>query len=157
VRAIAATLDPTLRLDDVRSLDELAWNVDLPAMIAAGALAGIIGLGLFLSAAGIFSLMSISVARRTREIGLRSALGASRPRLLVAIFARAAALVGTGVAVANLILVLIIKFGLELELSQVAPALLGTSALMLAVGLLACFEPARRALRIQPADALKES
>ena len=59
-------------------------------LVGAGAIAAVVGLGLFLSAAGIFSLMSVSVARRTREIGLRAALGASPARLLAGVFSRAA-------------------------------------------------------------------
>ena len=77
VRAIASTVDPGLRLEEMRRLDDWMWRIDLPAMVSASALAGVVALGLFLSAAGIFSLMSVTVARRTREIGLRSALGAS--------------------------------------------------------------------------------
>ena len=83
-----------------------AWTC--PMMVAAGAIAGVVGLGLFLSAAGIFSLMSVSVARRTREIGLRTALGASRARLLAGIFSRAVVLVGSGVAAGNLVLLLFV-------------------------------------------------
>jgi putative ABC transport system permease protein len=157
VRSIASQLDAGLRLDEVRSLDDLAWRVDLPQMIAAGALASIVSLGLFLSSAGIFSLMSVSVARRTREIGLRSALGASRPRLLAGIFTRALVLVGSGVAAGNGVLLLFITLTTEVALSDVGGALIGTSALMLTVGLLGCVEPARRALRIHPTDALRES
>lgn len=155
VRAIAANLDPGLRLDDMRSLEDLAWRVDVPQMIVAGAIAGVVCLGLFLSAAGIFSLMSVSVARRTREIGLRSTLGASPARLLAGIFSRAVVLVGSGVAAGNLVLLLFVTLATELDLAEVADALLTTSALMLTVGLLACVEPARRALRIHPTDALK--
>ena len=76
VRAIASTVDPGLRLEEMRRLDDWTWRLDLPAMVSASALAGVVALGLFLSAAGIFSLMSVTVARRTREIGLQSALGA---------------------------------------------------------------------------------
>ena len=157
LRTIAVSLDPGLRLDDVRSLDELAWRQDVPNMVVAGAIAAVVGLGLFLSAAGIFSLMSVSVARRTREIGLRSALGASQARLLAGIFSRAIVLVGSGIAAGNLVLVLVVTLVTEVDLVDVADALLVTSAVMLTVGLLACVEPARRALRIHPTDALKEA
>jgi putative ABC transport system permease protein len=157
LREIAANLDPGLRLDDVQLLDDLAWRVDVPQMVGAGAIVGVVSLGLFLSAAGIFSLMSVSVARRTREIGLRAALGASPRRLLVGVFSRAGVLVGSGVAAGNLVLLLFVTLAAEVDVADVAAALMTTSAVMLTVGLLACVEPARRALRIHPIDALKEA
>jgi hypothetical protein len=157
VRVIAAALDPGLRLDEVRALDELTWRVDVPAMVAAGAIVFVVALGLFLSAAGIFALMSVSVARRTKEIGLRTALGASRTRVLAGIFRRAAVLVGSGVIGGNLVLMLFISLEEEVAIGDVSGALMGTSLVMLTVGLLACLEPARRALRIHPTDALKEA
>ena len=157
IRSIAASIDPGLRLDEVRPLDDHVWNLDVPNMVAAGAIAFIVALGLFLSAAGIFSLMSVSVARRTREIGLRAALGASPARLLAGVFSRALVLIGSGIAAGNSVLMLFVALSDEVTLSEVAEALVGTSLLMLIVGLLACVEPARRALRIQPTDALKEA
>ena len=155
VREIATGLNQGLRLDDMRTLAEHAWRVDVPAMIAAGALAGVVVLGLFMSASGIFSLMSVSVARRTREIGLRAALGASPLRLLRGVFARAAVLIGSGVAAGNVLLLGVAALSPEVDTTQIATPLLLTSAVMLTVGLLACVEPARRALGIQPTDALR--
>lgn len=157
LRSIAADLDPGLRLDEVRTLEEFVWRVDVPSMVMAGAIAGVVGLGLFLSAAGIFALMSVSVARQTREIGLRAALGATPTRLLGGIFTRALVLVGSGIAAGNLVLVLFIWLETEVEMADVYDALLTTSTVMLVVGLLACAEPARRALRIHPSDALKDA
>ena len=156
LRSIAVSVDPGLRLESVHSLDDLAWRVDVPAVVAAGAVLGVVGLGLFLSAAGIFSLMSVSIARRTREIGLRSALGAGRRRLLAGVFSRAVLLVGSGIAAGNAVLLLFVKLSEEATIADVWGALLTTSCVMFAVGLLACIEPARRALRINPTDALKE-
>jgi putative ABC transport system permease protein len=157
LRAIAAAVDPGLRLDEMRSLAELAWRVDLPGVIVAASLTGIVCLGLFLSAAGIYALMSASVARRTREIGLRSALGATPARLLAGIFSRAIVLVGSGVAAGNLVLLLFVTLATDVELADVTNPILTTSAVMLTVGLLACVEPARRTLRVQPTDALKDA
>src|SRR4029453_13728793 len=65
VRAIAADLNAGLGIAEIRPPDEVAWRVDLPMMIGAGAIVAVVTLGLFLSAAGIFALMSVSVARRT--------------------------------------------------------------------------------------------
>ncbi len=157
LRALAFSLDAGLRLDEMRSLDEFAWRVDVPQMVMAGAIASVVALGMFLSAAGIFSLMSVSVARKTREIGLRAALGASRGRLLAGIFSRAVVLVGSGIVAGNLILLLFIGLEEEVAVTDVIDALAVTSVVMLTVGLLACVEPARRALRIHPTEALKEA
>jgi ABC-type antimicrobial peptide transport system permease subunit len=157
LRAIAFNLDAGLRLDDMRTLDEYAWRVDVPQMVLAGAIACVVALGLFLSAAGIFSLMSVSVARRTREIGLRAALGASQGRLIAGIFSKAMVLIGSGVAAGNIILLLFISLEADVSIADVWGALAITSAVMLTVGLLACVEPARRALRIHPTDALKDA
>jgi ABC-type lipoprotein release transport system permease subunit len=77
--------------------------------------------------------------------------------LLAAIFTRALVLVGSGVAAGNLAIIIPAVVSTELELVNVAGALLTASVVMLTVGLLACVEPARRALRLQPADALKEA
>jgi hypothetical protein len=157
VRSIVADADPDLRLVEVRSLQDLAWAQDLPGVIVSVAIASIVALGLILSAFGIFSLMSVSVARRTKEIGLRAALGATPTRLLAGVFARAMVLIGSGIAAGNSALLLFVYLSEEIELSFVVDALLWTSAGMLTVGLLACIEPARRALRIHPTDALKEA
>jgi putative ABC transport system permease protein len=157
LRSIALELDLSLRLDDVRSLADLAWQQEVPQMVVSGTIATVVVLGMFLSAAGIFSLMSVSVSRRTREIGLRTALGATQSRLLAGIFSRALVLVGSGIIAGNAIILLIAALSDEIDVSQMWTGLLATSALMLAVGMLACVEPARRALRIQPTDALKEA
>ena len=157
VRAVAASLDPGLRLAEVRRLDDHAWRVDVPQMVGAGTIAGVVCLGLFLSAAGIFSLLSVSVSRRTREIGLRAALGASPARLLGRIVARAIVLMGSGIAAGNAVLLLFVTLATDVALADVLDALLVTSGVMLMVGLLACIEPARRALRIDPTEALKEA
>jgi ABC-type antimicrobial peptide transport system permease subunit len=70
---------------------------------------------------------------------------------------RAAVLVGSGVAAGNAVLVLFITPSEEVDLSQVIDELLITAAMMFGVGLIACVQPARRALRIQPVEALKEA
>jgi predicted permease len=156
VRGIAADIDAGLRLGEVGSLDDLAWRVDRPQMVVAASIATIVALGLFLSAAGIFSLMSVSIARRTKEIGIRAALGASHSRILLGVFRRALLLVGSGVAIGNAVIALSVYFS-GVGWGFMLDALTGTSSIMLTVGLLACVQPARRALRIQPTDALREA
>ena len=90
VREIAAAVDPGIRLATVQPLDEVVWSRLAPFRAVLAGVVGVVSLGLFLSAAGIFSLMSVSVARRTREIGLRVALGASPGRVLAGIFCASA-------------------------------------------------------------------
>ena len=72
------------------------WQRDDGLMMQAGALAAVLLLVLFLSALGIFSLMSVTVSRRTREIGLRAALGASTRQVLTGILSRSALLMAGG-------------------------------------------------------------
>jgi len=157
LRAVATALDPGLRLSDLKSLDDVVWQEDVPMVVGAAAVIAVVSLGLFLSASGIYALVSVSVARRTREIGLRAALGASRAALVRGVLYRAVVLVGSGVLAGNGLLLLFAWQATEVSIARFIPSLLGTSAIMLGVGLVACVEPARRALRIQPMDALKQS
>ena len=101
VREIAAALDPGLRLSNLHSLDDVVWQEDVGMVAGAVAIVAEVSLGLFLSAAGIYALMSVRVSRRTREIGLRSALGASRTALVRGVIYRAVALVGSGIVAGN--------------------------------------------------------
>ena len=118
---------------------------------------------MFLSALGIFSLVSVSVSRRTREIGLRAALGANPRHVLAGILSRGMVLMGSGITAGGALLLLSVALGQgpsgrPAEDVALFAAYLGvTSAVMLAACLLACIGPARRALRINPTDALREA
>jgi putative ABC transport system permease protein len=159
VREIAAAVDPEIRLGTIQPLDEVVWSYDAAMLGASGGIAGVVSLGLFLSTAGIFSLMSVSVARRRREIGLRVALGASPGRVIVGLLSRALALIGGGIAAGSAVLILfvILVDADDVTVGFVVRELLITSWVMLIVGLLGCVEPTRRALRINPTEALKEA
>ena len=85
---IAAHVDARLFVGDARPLDEWVRQRDDGLTMQAGALAAVTLLVLFLSALGIFSLVSVSVSRRTREIGLRMALGANPRHVLAGILSR---------------------------------------------------------------------
>jgi putative ABC transport system permease protein len=157
MRALAAELDLGLRLGRVESLTEAAWRSDIDALLAAAATGGAVLLGLCLSAVAIFSLMSVTVARRTREIGLRTALGASPARVLRGVFSHALLLVGGGVVTGNLLLLLLTMLNSRtVPWTFIGRGLLITSMLMMTVGVLACVSPARRALRIDPTAALRD-
>ena len=131
------------------------------APVAASA--GVSALVLFLSAMGLFALMSISVSRRTREIGVRVALGANPRDVLASIVTQAMVLMGSGVAAGGSLVLLSVALGLGPsgrpadDVASFAAWIGITSAVMLGAGLLACIEPARRDLSINPSDALKDA
>ena len=156
LREITTVLDPSLRLHDVLPLDEVLSQEQRAMRMGALAI-GLITLSvLLLSAAGIYSLMSFTVARRRREIGIRSALGAGPHRILGSIFARALAQLAVGVAVGLAAAALLERLtGGDLMNGEGIVLLPTVSMLMMAVGLIATFGPARRGLRIQPTEALK--
>jgi ABC-type antimicrobial peptide transport system permease subunit len=118
-------------------------------------LGAVTSLVLFLSALGIFSLLSVSVSRRTREIGLRGALGANPRHVLFEILSRALVLMGTGIGTGGAFLLFLIA-AWEENVALFAGWLGITCVVMLTVGVIACIEPARRALGINPIDALRQ-
>jgi predicted permease len=159
---IAAGVDGGLSVLEARPLGESIWQRDYWMVASAAAWAGVSALVLLLSAMGLFALMSISVSRRTREIGVRMALGASPRHVLARIVAHATVLMGSGVAAGCGVLLLGVALGLGPtgrpadDVVLFAGWIAITSAVMLSAGLLACVEPAGRALRISPSDALRE-
>jgi putative ABC transport system permease protein len=160
---IAATVDARLLVQDSQPMEEWVRQRDDHLIVMVGAQVMVTVLILFLSALGIFSLVSISVSRRTREIGLRAALGATPRQVLARILSRAVVLMGSGIAAGGALLIwsLALGAGPSGRPAEDVPLFAGylamTSAVMLAACLLACIGPARRALRINPTDALREA
>jgi predicted permease len=156
LRAVAMTVDPSLRLYDLLPLNEVNQGAQrwLTWLFRITAAAG--GAALLLSLAGIYSVMSFTVARRTREIGIRVALGADHRRIVTAIFRRPLAQVAAGV-VAGGILAFMLASGEFGDTPSAGPvALLALYALvMMGVCLLACIVPTRRALSVEPTEALR--
>ena len=160
---VAATVDARLLVQDSQPMEEWVRQRNDHLIVMVGAQVAVTVLVLFLSALGIFSLVSISVSRRTREIGLRAALGATPRQLLARIVSRAVVLMGSGIAAGGALLIwsLVLGAGPSGRPAEDVPLFAGylgmTSAVMLAACLLACIGPARRALRINPTDALREA
>jgi len=156
LRRIATSVDPMLQLSGTNALDAMYREDTLAAARLALVIALITGSVLLLSAAGIHALMSFTVNQRRREIGIRSALGASARRILASVLARAMWQLALGVGVG-----LTMAIGLDVvaggALMEGTGLLLvpGTAAFMLIVGLLAAAGPARRGLRVQPTEALR--
>ena len=150
LRTLAADVDPTIRLTDVQPLTQVGGG-EARMNWALTAVAWLVSLiVLLLSASGIHALMSFTVTRRTREIGIRAALGARPGRIVARIFSRALLQISAGVLAGSGLAALL---GLE-SMRQVL-LLLAADGLMLVVGLTACAVPLRRALRIHPTEALR--
>lgn len=123
-------------------------------------LGGVILSVLLLSAAGLYALMSFTVNRRRREIGIRSALGAQPRRLLAGIFRRALGQVGVGAVVGILAAIPLNRF-LSMAMEDLRHAHIPgvvpmTAIFMMVVGVLAAAGPARRGLRVDPTEALRD-
>ena len=157
LRELTAAVDPNLQLRDVRnSEDSLKRERSIMRLIGVTIAAAMLSV-VALSGAGIYSLMSFTVERRRKEIGIRTALGADPARILRGIFSRAFAQLGLG-ALAGLAGAFVLESALEGEMFQGNGAVILpiVAAFMTAVGLIATIVPARRGLQIQPTEALRE-
>jgi putative ABC transport system permease protein len=161
VRALARAIDPNLMIDTPTLWESIEdSNTFLQQARVAAALTAALGaLALLLSAVGLFGLMAYSVAQRTREIGVRIALGARRLDVVSMIIGRGLRLVSIG---------LVLGLGAGAACSRVMSSLLfglgafdvmafgGVTLLLLAVALAACYLPARRASNVDPLVALRQ-
>jgi len=153
-RAVLRDLDPMLPLYDVRTfsqhIDRNLYLRRIPARIFV--VLGPLLLGL--AAIGIYAVVSYAVARRTREIGVRLAFGATSGRVVLQIIRENLGVITQGAAIGWLLALVISVHafptgGLNL------PVFLGVPAILLGVATLACWIPARRASRIDPMAALR--
>jgi predicted permease len=157
LRAAVANIDVEIQLEDVRSLEAADHEERVFLSGVATALTAMGGMALLLSIVGIYALLSFMVTRRTREIGIRIALGAQSWQVLRSI---------TGAATVHLLIGGLIGTGLGVLFVQLRSLILisiptpgvwmpTTIFLTLAIaGLAACWLPARRALGIRPSEAL---
>lgn len=165
VRHIAAAVDPSLRLVQIQRLNEvnagMLWVIRLWMTVTAV----MSSVALLLSLAGLYAVMSFTVARRTREIGVRVALGGSRQRILAAIFRRPLIQMALGVMAGITAIAVITAWfpysdgpgaGEAEGLTAAAIAMqAGYALLMFGVCMLACVVPTRRALNVEPTVALR--
>ncbi len=159
LRALAAEVDPTVMIEEPMLLSEVTNGMMAELRFVAFAVVFIAGIAVLLPTAGLYALVSFTVAQRTREIGIRTALGA-QPRTIVVTIARravgqltAGVLLGVGFAV--------VLMGNEYQQDQLfehakVPAIMMVVLATLLVGALACLVPTLRGLRIQPTEAFRE-
>jgi len=158
VRSAVEALDKNLPLYDVKTMRQHLSIALLPARLAGSAL-GIFGLlALLLAAAGLYGVMANVVAGRTREIGIRMALGADALAVLRLILQQGMRLVliGLGLGLAAALAVTHLLKSLLFGVSTTDPlTFAGIAVLLTAVALLACWIPARRATKVDPMNALR--
>jgi predicted permease len=156
VAALARQADPGLHLRDIVTLDDVVKQEHSRMAVLSVVFGSVVLVALVFSAAGLYALMAVAVQRRTREIGIRVALGASPRRVLRTVFARAGRQLGGGIIAGNSLILLLAWRADSLTAGLLVSSAV-TSVIMAAVGVLACAAPARRALRIQPTEALRQS
>ncbi|HVH72119.1 MAG TPA: FtsX-like permease family protein, partial [Candidatus Dormibacteraeota bacterium] len=158
VRHEVASLDPALPVFSVRTMREYVDGVLEQPRLSMALMASFGGLALMMAVGGIYGVLSYSVSRRTREIGIRMAVGATRGKILAFIMREGVMLSLAGVALgetgalASMRLIRSLLYGVSVT---DAATYLFVPALSLTVALAATFLPARRATRIDPMVALR--
>jgi ABC-type antimicrobial peptide transport system permease subunit len=159
LRKAVLGMDRSMPLFDVGTLEDHLALPLTPARLAASALGGFGFLAVLLAAIGVYGSMAYAVARRTREIGIRVAIGASKSNVLALVMRRSALFlaIGTMCGVAASLAVSRLFNAVLYGVSPRDPVTYALAiALMTAVTLLACTIPVQRALAVDPASALRE-
>ncbi len=155
VAAMARQVDAGLHLADIAALDDVVSQEQTRAVGGIFVFGSVLLVAVLFAAASLYALMTVAVQRRTREIGIRIALGANSRRVLRAVFARAGRQLGGGILAGNSV-VLLIAWRTDSLTAELVVSLAIMSIVMAVVGVLACAAPARRALRVQPTEALRQ-
>jgi putative ABC transport system permease protein len=159
IRQAVASVDRDQPIFAVATMTDLVDRSVAARRVTFELLGWFSALALVLATIGIYGVMSYSVAQRTREIGIRVALGASRWEILHLVIAQGAAITGAGVATGVLASLGLTRLLAKLlySVSAVDPGTFGGVALLLGVvAMIACYLPARRLLRVDPTVALRE-
>jgi len=157
-RAEVRNVDADIPLVDVKTMQQIMIDQRWPFRVFGTLFAIFAAIGLAMAAVGIYAVVAYSVTRRTQEIGVRMALGATTGSVLRLIFSLGLKQLAIGVAIG-----LAAAFGVTrilktvlVQLSPTDPLTLGAiSALLVAVGVVACWMPARKATKIDPLAALR--
>jgi predicted permease len=159
VRAVVADLDPELPFFGARTMQERIDDSLRERRASMLLLMIFAGVALFLAAVGIYGALAYSVTQRTREMGIRLAIGSSAPDVFKLIVGHGLKIVGVGLAtgvVGALLLVQLIQ-SLLYGVQPADPGVLAVVAVVMAsTGVAACILPARRATRIDPVEALAD-
>jgi ABC-type antimicrobial peptide transport system permease subunit len=159
IRQAATALDPSEPFYDFQTIEALVSDATARDRLAALVFTTFALLAIGLSAAGIYGVISYQVARRTREIGVRIALGAARSRVVSGVVAEAAMLAGIGIllGLGTAVAATGVASGWLYGISARDPLTFVTvSMMLLSIALVAAFVPAWRAASVHPVQALRQ-
>ena len=160
IRQAVGSIDKSLPVTDIESLSDALGQSISQERFRTFLLASFSAIALVLAAVGIFGVISYSAAQRTREIGIRIALGAERRDVLRLILGQGTklALVGLGIGVVAAFLLTRVMSSLLYSVSATDPLTFASvTIILLSVALTACYIPARRAMRVDPIVALRHN
>jgi putative ABC transport system permease protein len=158
MRGAIARIDPALAVADVTTMSQVMADAAAPQRFSTVVLSAFAGGALLLAAVGLYGTLAFGVTQRTREIGVRVALGATRREVLRLVVGQGMSLtiLGLALGLAGAFAATRLMTGL---LYQTEPLDVGTFAsvtgVLAAVALLSCYLPARRAARVEPMAALR--
>jgi putative ABC transport system permease protein len=159
VRAAIAALDPELALHRVAPLDEVVGRATSRERFALVLMAAFAAVSLLLAALGLYGILAYGVRQRTREIGIRMALGATAAEIRTMVLRQAVPIVGAGL-IAGAAGAFALSGWLSALVFQISPSDLrvfaATALLLTATGIAASWLPARRASRIEPTAAMQQ-
>ncbi len=158
VREQLNQIDPSLPLADVRLMEDVLSRAQARPRFLTLLLSLFSGVALAIATVGIYGVVSYSVARRTKEFGLRMVLGAQGADVLRLVMKQGAGMVAIGVVAGLLTAFAMTRLMASLLFGVTAtdlPTFAGVTALLFAVALAACYLPARRATRVDPIQTLR--
>jgi putative ABC transport system permease protein len=153
LRHVAARIEPLLRVVDAQPLDQVTAGAQREGRFWMHLIEGVSASALLLALSGIYAVTSFTVSRRTREIGIRVALGSGRLRVVFAILRGPLVRMAIGIAIGSVLIMLLSR--LAGVMASQAATLFGYIVVMCVVCLLACLVPARRAMAVDPIEALR--
>jgi putative ABC transport system permease protein len=158
IRNAIRTIDSDLPLAAIATLGNIVDNAMAQPRFSMVLVSGFASLSLVLACIGLYGAVSYSVTTRTQELGIRLALGASKPAIFAGVVSQCMRITMPGIAIGVVLALIVLRtlsrflYGVE----PTDPATFGLlSMLLVAVALLACYFPARRAMRVDPVIAIR--
>ncbi len=158
IRAAIRTVDPDLPIASVSTLETIVDDAMAQPRFSMLLVGGFGALAMVLACVGLYGAVSYSVTSRTQEIGVRLALGAPRRRVFALVLSQCVRITSLGIAIGIAMALVVLKAmtGFLYGIEATDPATFASlSVLLLAVAMLACYVPARRAARVDPNVAMR--